>query len=180
MGALLGLGLPTSATAAMMIAAFQQYGMQPGPLLFERSGDLVWPLLASLFLGLVILLVGTITVLSVLGVYAIGSRTVDLWMALGIGVVGFAMRHFSIPLAPVLIAAILGPMAETQLRRALAVSEGDPTILWASPLTVTLYVVLTAVVALSGVQHLRHRRAAAASTTPPISRRAKARAASRR
>lgn len=201
MGALLGLGLPTSATAAMMIAAFQQYGMQPGPLLFERSGDLVWPLLASLFLGLVILLVinlpfaavwakllliprhylyATITVLSVLGVCAIGSRTVDLWMALGIGVVGFAMRHFSIPLAPVLIAAILGPMAETQLRRALAVSEGDPTILWASPLTVTLYVVLTAVVALSGVQHLRHRRAAAASTTPPISRRAKARAASRR
>jgi putative tricarboxylic transport membrane protein len=187
MGALLGLGLPTSATAAMMIAAFQQYGMQPGPLLFERSGDLVWPLLASLFLGLVILLVinlpfaavwakllliprhylyATITVLSVLGVYAIGSRTVDLWMALGIGVVGFAMRHFSIPLAPVLIAAILGPMAETQLRRALAVSEGDPTILWASPLTVSLYVVLAAVVVVSGVQHLRHRRTAA--PTAPV------------
>jgi len=179
MGALLGLGLPTSATAAMMIAAFQQYGMQPGPLLFERSADLVWPLLASLFLGLVILLIinlpfaavwakllliprhylyATITVLSVLGVYAIGSRTVDLWMALGIGIIGFGMRHFSIPLAPVLIAAILGPMAETQLRRALAVSEGDPGILVASPLTIVLYVILAAIVAFSGLQHLRHAR----------------------
>lgn len=179
MGALLGLGLPTSATAAMMIAAFQQYGMQPGPLLFERSGDLVWPLLASLFLGLIILVIinlpfaalwaklllvprpylyATITVLSVLGVYAIASRTVDLWMALGIGIVGFAMRHFSIPLAPVLIAAILGPLAETQLRRALAVSEGDPGILVSSPMTIVLYVLLAIVVGMSAVQHLRHSR----------------------
>ncbi|MDJ1115454.1 tripartite tricarboxylate transporter permease [Microbacterium dauci] len=178
MGALLGLGLPTSATAAMMIAAFQQYGMQPGPLLFERSGDLVWPLLASLFLGLVILLIinlpfaaiwakllliprhylyATITVLAVLGVYALGSRTADLWMALGIGVVGFAMRYYSIPLAPVLIAAILGPMAETQLRRALAVSEGDVGTLVASPLTITLYLLLAVVVVFSLVQHLRGR-----------------------
>ncbi len=188
MGALLGLGLPTSATAAMMIAAFQQYGMQPGPLLFERSGDLVWPLLASLFLGLIILLIinlpfaavwakllliprhylyATITVLSVLGVYAIGSRTVDLWMALAIGVVGFAMRHFSIPLAPVLIAAILGPLAETELRRALAVSEGDPGILISSPLTITLYLMLAVIVAFSAIQHVRHtRRSVAAPATP--------------
>lgn len=179
MGALLGLGLPTSATAALMIAAFQQYGMQPGPLLFERSGDLVWPLLASLFVGLVILLLinlpfaavwakllliprhylyATITVLSVLGVYAIGSRTVDLWMALGIGIVGFAMRYYAIPLAPVLIAAILGPLAETQLRRALAVSEGDAAELVSSPLTVVLYALLAVVVVFSVVQHVRHRR----------------------
>lgn len=180
MGALLGLGLPTSATAAMMIAAFQQYGMQPGPLLFERSGDLVWPLLASLFLGLIILLIinlpfagvwaklllvprpylyATIAVLAVLGVYALGARTVDLWMALGIGVVGFAMRYYAIPLAPVLIAAILGPLAETQLRRALAVSEGDASVLFASPLTITLYLLLAVIVVFSVVQHLRHRRA---------------------
>lgn len=179
MGALLGLGLPTSATAAMMIAAFQQYGMQPGPLLFERSGDLVWPLLASLFLGLIILLIinlpfaavwakllliprhylyAGITVVAMLGIYAIASRVVDLWLALAIGVVGFVMRRFSIPLAPVLIAAILGPMAETQLRRALAVSEGDPTILVASPLTIVLYALLAIIVTVSVLQHARHAR----------------------
>ena len=189
MGALLALGIPTSATAAMMIAAFQQYGMQPGPLLFERSGDLVWPLMASFFLGLVILLIinlpfaalwaklllipkhylyAGITVVAMLGVYAVASRTVDLWIALIIGVVGFAMRHFSIPLAPVLIAAILGPVAETQLRRALAVSEGDPAILVSTPLPVVLYSILVVAVGLSVLQHVR--RAAAkrrAAVTAP-------------
>lgn len=180
MGALLALGLPTSATAAMMLAAFQQYGMQPGPLLFERSADLVWPLLASLFVGLVILLIinlpfaavwakllliplhylyAGITVIAMLGVYAIASSTVDLWLLLAIGVVGFAMRRYGIPLAPVLIAAILGPLAEIQLRRALAVSEGDPGILFDSNITLTLYGFMVIAVIISTVQHLRHNRA---------------------
>lgn len=184
MGALLALGLPTSATAAMMLAAFQQYGMQPGPLLFERSADLVWPLLASLFIGLVILLIinlpfaavwakllviprhylyAGITVIAMLGVYAIASATTDLWLLLGIGVVGFGMRIFSIPLAPVLIAAILGPLAETQLRRALAVSEGDVSILVGSHITVVLYSLMAIAVAISIVQHMRHRRRAKAA-----------------
>lgn len=179
MGALLALGLPTSATAAMMLAAFQQYGMQPGPLLFERSADLVWPLLASLFVGLVILLIinlpfaavwakllliplhylyAGITVIAMLGVYAIASSTVDLWLLLAIGVVGFAMRRYGVPLAPVLIAAILGPLAETQLRRALAVSEGDPSILVDSSITITLYAFMAIAVIISTVQHLRHNR----------------------
>lgn len=180
MGALLALGLPTSATAAMMIAAFQQYGMQPGPLLFERSGDLVWPLLASFFLGLTILLIinlpfaavwaklllvprhylyAGILVLAMLGVYAVASRTFDLWVALLIGMIGFVMRRYSIPLAPVLIAAILGPVAEVQLRRALAVSEGDPIVLVSSPVPIVLYLLLAAVVTFSGIQHLRAARA---------------------
>ncbi|MGO2659607.1 tripartite tricarboxylate transporter permease [Mycetocola reblochoni] len=185
MGALLALGLPTSATAAMMLAAFQQYGMQPGPLLFERSADLVWPLLASLFIGLVILLIinlpfaavwaklllvpkhylyAGITVFAALGVYAIASSTTDLWLLLGIGLLGFAMRVYSIPLAPVLIAAILGPLAETTLRQALAVSEGDPAILVSSPITVVLYIVMGLAVAASIVQQLRARRRRATSS----------------
>ena len=156
MGALLALGLPTSATAAIMLAAFQQYGMQPGPLLFERSGDLVWALLASLFIGLVVLLIinmpfavlwakllliprhylyAGITVFSVLGVYAISSSIIDLWMLLAVGLLGFMMRRYEFPLAPVLIAVILGPLAETELRRALTVSEGDLSILVGSPVT---------------------------------------------
>ncbi|UNN02010.1 tripartite tricarboxylate transporter permease [Rhodococcus opacus] len=178
MGALLALGLPTSATAAIMLAAFQQYGMQPGPLLFERSGDLVWTLLASLFIGLVILvminmpfagvwaklltiprhyLYAGITVFSMLGIYAISSSVIDLWLLVGIGLIGVIMRRYNIPLAPVLIAVILGPMAETELRRALAVSEGSLGILVDSHITITLYLVLATALAVSGVQHLRHR-----------------------
>ena len=183
MGALLALGLPTSATAAIMLAAFQQYGMQPGPLLFERSGELVWTLLASLFIGLVVLVIlnmqfavlwakllliprhylyAGITVLSMLGVYAISSATLDLWVLLAIGLLGFVMRRYQFPLAPVLIAVVLGPLAETELRRALTVAEGDASILVSSPVTIILYSVLVLALAVGGLQHLRHRRQKAA------------------
>lgn len=179
MGALLALGLPTSATAAIMLAAFQQYGMQPGPLLFERSSDLVWTLLASLLIGLVVLLIinlpfapvwaklltiprhylyAGITVFSTLGVFAMSSSTVDLWFLIAIGLIGFMMRRYEVPIAPVMIAVVLGPLAESELRRALAVSEGDAAILISSPFTVTLYLILAGAVLFSIVQHLRHRR----------------------
>lgn len=186
MGALLALGLPTSATAAIMLAAFQQYGIQPGPLLFERSADLVWTLLASLLIGLVILLIlnlpfvrlwaklleiprhylyAGITVLSVLGVYVMSSSVIDLWVLIGIGLLGFMMRRYDIPLAPVLIAVVLGPLAEVSLRRALAVSEGDPSVLlFNSPITITLYAVLAVAVVYSVIQHLRHRSLAKAES----------------
>lgn len=181
MGALLALGLPTSATAAIMLAAFQQYGMQPGPLLFERSGPMVWTLLASLFIGLVVLLIlnmqfavlwakllliprhylyAGITVLSVLGVYAISSSIVDLWILLAVGLLGFLMRRYKFPLAPVLIAVILGPLAETELRRALTVSEGDLSILIDSPVTMVLYGLLAITLVITGIQHMRHSKAA--------------------
>jgi putative tricarboxylic transport membrane protein len=100
-----------------------------------------------------------------LGVYAISSSLIDLWLLLGIGLVGFMMRRYNIPLAPVLIAVILGPMAETELRRALAVSEGSLTILADSPVTITLYLVLAVALVVSAVQHVRHRRNSAPSDT---------------
>ncbi|GAB4095546.1 tripartite tricarboxylate transporter permease [Brachybacterium squillarum] len=179
LGTLLALGLPTSATAAILLAAFQQYGMQPGPLLFQRSGELVWTLLASLFIGLVVLLLlnmllapvwarllfipqhylyAGITVLAMLGVYATSSSYVDLYLLVGLGVLGFLMRRFGMPLAPLMIGVILGPLAETELRRALAVSEGDPSILVSSPITIGVYIVLIGIVVVSVVQHLRHAR----------------------
>lgn len=180
MGALLALGLPTSATAAIMIAAFQQYGLQPGPLLFDRNSDLVWTLLASLFIGLVVLVVLNlglvnlwvklllipkqylypgITMLSVLGVYAVGSSVIDVVVLLLIGLVGLLMRRARVPLAPVMIAVVLGPLAETELRRALAVSEGDLGILVGSPFTIGLYLVLAVALVVSVVQHVRAVRA---------------------
>ncbi|MHC6177553.1 tripartite tricarboxylate transporter permease [Glutamicibacter endophyticus] len=179
MGALLALGLPVSATAALMIAAFQQYGMQPGPLLFERSGDMVWTLLASLFVGLVMLLIinmqfaglwaklllvprhylyAGITVLSMLGVYAVSSSLIDLWFLLAIGLLGFMMRRYHFPVAPVLIAVILGPLAETSLRRALTVSEGSLAYLVSSPATIIMYLLLAAAVVLTLIKHAASRR----------------------
>ncbi|CAH0220724.1 putative tricarboxylic transport membrane protein [Rhodococcus fascians] len=181
MGALLALGLPTSATAAIMLAAFQQYGMQPGPLLFERSGDIVWALLASLFLAMIVLLIlnlpfaplwaqllkipknylyAGISVFAALGVYASSASIVDLIFMLGLGIVGFMMRRYDIPLAPVLIAVILGPLAEESLRRALAVSEGDPSILVSSGITIVLYALMIIAVVFSIVSKIRARKTA--------------------
>ncbi|AYJ48414.1 tripartite tricarboxylate transporter permease [Rhodococcus sp. P1Y] len=178
MGALLALGLPTSATAAILLAAFQQYGMQPGPLLFDRSGDIVWALLASLFVAMIVLLIlnlpfaplwakllkipknylyAGISVFAALGVYATSASIVDLMFMLGLGILGFMMRRYGIPLAPVLIAVILGPLAEDSLRRALAVSEGDLSILVSSTITIVLYALITLAIVFTIVSKIRAR-----------------------
>lgn len=159
---LLTLGIPTSATAAIMLAAFQQFGLQPGPLLFQRAPDLVWGLIASLYVGNAMLLVlnlplvgmwvrlltiprpllyAGILVFATLGVYSLANSIVDLITLYAIGVVGFLMRRFGFPVAPAVIGMILGPLAEQQFRRALAISQGDYTVFFTRPLSLTLMVV---------------------------------------
>jgi len=178
MGALLALGLPVSATAAIMLAAFRQYGLQPGPLLFENSRDLVWPLLASFFLAMVVLLVinlpfaqlwaklllipkpylyGGITLFCGLGIWAISGAVFDLVLLLVIGVIGFLMRRYDYPVAPLMIGMVLGPLAESSLRDALLSSVGDPRVLVSSPITIVIYLLLLAVIALSVRAAVRQR-----------------------
>jgi putative tricarboxylic transport membrane protein len=156
---LLTLGLPTSATAAMMLAGFQQYGLNPGPLLFAQSPDLVWGLVASLFIANCMLLVlnlplvglwvrllaipqpwlyAGILVFATMGTIAAQPSPIELIMLLVFGILGFLMRRYDYPIAPVIIGLILGPMAEQQLRRALSISQGDPTVLVQSPISATL------------------------------------------
>ncbi|MCT1357465.1 tripartite tricarboxylate transporter permease [Rothia kristinae] len=170
MGALLALGLPISATAAIMLAAFRQYGLQPGPLLFERSPDLVWALLASFFVAMVVLLIinlpfamvwaklllipkpylyAGITVFCALGIYATSGEVFDLLMLLGVGVLGFLMRLHGYPLAPLVIGMVLGPLAETNLRDALISSDGNAGVLVDSPIALGMYAVLLVVLALT-------------------------------
>jgi putative tricarboxylic transport membrane protein len=156
---LLTLGLPTSATAAMMLAGFQQYGLNPGPLLFADRPDLVWGLIASLYIANVMLLVLNLPLIGIwvrllaipqpwlyagilafaaTGTIAAKASIVELSMLVVFGVLGFAMRRFDYPIAPVVIGLILGPMAESQLRRALSISLGDPLVLLQSPISATL------------------------------------------
>lgn len=181
MGALLALGLPTSATAALLLAAFQQYGLQPGPLLLERSGDIVWALLAGFFVAMVVLLIlnlpfaplwaqllrvpksylyAGIAVFAAFGVYAAGASTIDLVIMLVIGVLGLAMRLYDIPIAPVLIAVILGPLAEYSLRDAMANSGNDASVLVSSPITIGLYTLLVAGLVWSVWRRFAERRSA--------------------
>jgi len=159
---LLTLGLPTSATAAILVAAFQQYGLQPGPQLFEANATLVWGLIASLYIGNVMLLVlnlplvgmwvkllqiprpylyAGIMVFAALGSYTINLSPVDLTLLLILGFLGFLLRRYGWPVAPVVLGVILGPLAEQQLRRALQISQNDPTVLVSSPFSATLLAV---------------------------------------
>jgi putative tricarboxylic transport membrane protein len=156
---LLTLGLPTSATAAIMLAGFQQYNLQPGPLLFASQPQLVWGVIASLYIGNVMLLVlnlpmapvwarllqipqpllyGGILMFAAVGTYSLKSSVFDVGLMYLIGVIGFLMRRFDIPLAPAIIGMILGPIAEQQFRRALAISQGDGSVFLTRPLSAGL------------------------------------------
>ena len=164
---LLALGLPTSATAAILLAAFEQYNLQPGPLLFSGSSTLVWGLIASLYIGNVMLLVlnlplvglwvrllsipqpllyGGILVFSTLGVYSLSNSTFDLLLLFVVGIIGFLMRRHEFPVAPCIIGLILGPLAEAQFRRALSISQGDPSVFVTHPLSAVLLALAAAVI----------------------------------
>ena len=176
---LLTLGLPTSATAAIMLAAFQNYGLQPGPMLFINSGDLVWGLIASLYIGNLMLLIlnlplvglwvrllfiprpylyAGILTFSLVGIWGVSNSVVELAMMFGVGLMGYMMRVYDFPIAPVLIGLILGPMAEVQLRRALAISQGDPMALISTPFSALLMAVAFMIVVVPAVLHWHRTR----------------------
>ncbi|RJG06792.1 tripartite tricarboxylate transporter permease [Noviherbaspirillum cavernae] len=164
---LLALGLPTSATAAMLLAGFQQYGLVPGPLLFTTNPELVWGLIASFLVGNLMLLVlnlplvglwvkllaipqawlyAGILVFASMGTLAANPSVVELTMLVVFGAVGYLMRCWDYPVAPMIVGLILGPMAESQFRRALQVSLGDSWVFFKHPVSATLIAI--AVIAL--------------------------------
>ena len=160
---LLALGLPTNATAAVMLAAFVQFGIQPGPLLFANEGPLVWALIASLFIGNFLLLLinlplapmwakilqlprpylyAGILFFATLGAYSVNLQAFDLVLLLVLGALGFMMRRFGLPVLPLILGVILGPRIEGQLRKSLQLSAGDPAGLLGEPIAIGIYVIL--------------------------------------
>ncbi|WP_119304937.1 tripartite tricarboxylate transporter permease [Dongia deserti] len=178
---LLTLGLPTSATAAILLAAFQQYGLQPGPLLFTSNSALVWGLIASLYLGNIALLLlnlplvgmwvrllaiptpllyGGILVFATLGVYSYNQSVFDLGLLFIFGIVGYLMRRFDFPVAPAIIGMILGPLAEQNFRRALSITQGDYTVFFTHPISATLLAIAALIIVAPFLLRLRQRRLA--------------------
>ncbi len=178
---LLTLGIPTSATAAILLAAFQNYGIQPGPLLFQTQSALVWGLIASMYVGNVLLLVlnlpliglwvkvlmiprpilyAGILVFATLGAYSLHQSVVDLLTLYVFGLLGFMMRRWGFPVAPAVIGLILGPLAESQFRRALAISQGDPSVFFSHPISAGLLALTALLVVVPWlVRVARERRA---------------------
>ena len=166
---LLTLGIPTSNTAAILLGAFQNYGIQPGPQLFATNGAMVWALIASLFIGNVMLLIlnlplvglwvkllkiprpylyAGILVFATLGVYGMRQSAFDLVLLYAIGLLGVLMRRFDFPSAPVVVGMILGPLAEAQMRNAVSIGEGSWAVFVQRPGSATLLAVVVAVLVL--------------------------------
>jgi putative tricarboxylic transport membrane protein len=175
---LLTLGIPTSATAAMMLVALNRYNINPGPLLFDDHPDLVWALLASLYIGNFLLLVlnlplvglwvkvlqiprsflyAGILVFAALGSFAVHFSRDDVLLLLVVGVVGFFMRRYGYPVAPLVVGLILGPVFENQARTALTISQGDFTTFVRSPFAVVVYAALLLMLVGSVVLKRRER-----------------------
>lgn len=174
---MLSLGLHTNATAAVLLAALTSYGIQPGPLLLERESGLVWALIASLFIGNTLLLVLNLPLAPVwaklpqiprpylyagilffasMGAYAVNGAPFDLVLLLGLGLLGFGMRRFAIPVLPLIVGLILCPRLELQGRRALQLSSGDAKGILGSvdnatgrfglsPMAITIYLIIVVI-----------------------------------
>jgi putative tricarboxylic transport membrane protein len=169
---LLTLGIPTSNTTAIMLGAFQNYGIQPGPQLFTTSAALVWALIASLYIGNLMLLVlnlpmvglwvkllkipkpqlyAGILIFATVGAYGMRQNTFDLFLLYAIGLLGVVMRRFDFPTAPVVVGMILGPLAEANLRNAIAMGQGSPVVFFQRPESIVIIVVILAVLVLPRV-----------------------------
>ncbi len=164
---LLALGLPVTATASILLAAMLKYGIVPGPTLMTDQPDLIWTLLASLLIGNTLLLVINLPLAPVwakllriprpqlyagilffacLGAYSVGQSAFDLALLLLFGGVGFAIRRFGIPVLPLILGVILGPLMEVKMREALDLSGGDVSGLFDEPLAIAVYVLVVLVV----------------------------------
>jgi putative tricarboxylic transport membrane protein len=159
---LLTLGIPGSGTTAILMGALMMYNVQPGPLLFEDHPQVAWGLIASMFIGNLMLLIlnlplvkvfakiietpkkyliPIIIAISIFGVYAVQVSTYDLLLLLGCGVLGYFLSKNDYPIAPLVLGLVLGPMIENNMRRALTISDGDYSLFLTRPLSLTFLII---------------------------------------
>jgi putative tricarboxylic transport membrane protein len=183
---MLTLGVPGSGTTAVMMGALTLYNITPGPVLFTQQPGLVWGLIASMFIGNVLLLfmnipmagvfsrmlkvpnwalVPGILAVSTVGVYAVHATTFDLILMAGFGIAGYFLRKADVPMAPLILGLVLGETLEQNLRRALSMSGGETSILWESPISMGLWASACAIVAGPMLYRKLKRRSPAVSVT---------------
>ncbi|MGH9162581.1 MAG: tripartite tricarboxylate transporter permease [Vicinamibacteraceae bacterium] len=180
----LALGIPGDSAAAVLIGALLIHGVQPGPLLFRNSPDIVAQVIVLVFMASVLtllcglagarplarilrvkdeLLWGVVLMICLVGSYALNQSIADVWTAVVAGGVGFALRRMSFSMGPLVLALILGPMAESNLRRALTLSQGDPSIFITRPISLLFLVLAMASFLWPLIAHYSRRDNPAAS-----------------
>ena len=161
---LFAFGLPTGPALAVLLGGLMMYGLQPGPMLFQQNPQFVWAVIASMYIGNVILLflnlplvgwwarialipfpiLGPLIILfSVIGAYSIRFMLFDVWVSLIFGIVGYIMRKFGFPIAPMVLASVLAQMLETSLQQSLLISQGSPLIFFTRPIALVFMVLAT-------------------------------------
>ena len=176
---MLTLGVPGSGTTAVMLGALTLYNITPGPQLFTEQPDIVWGLIASLFIGNVVLLfmniplvgffaklltipnfilIPAIATVSFVGVYAIHSTVFDLVLMVGLGIFGYILRKLNFPLSALILGYVLGELMESSLRRALSISHGNISILFDSTITQVLWCLAGFMIVLPLFRYFRQRR----------------------
>jgi putative tricarboxylic transport membrane protein len=172
------LGIPGSPTAAVMLAGFFIWGLNPGPLLFQTQREFVWGLIGSMYITNVIgvlmvltlvpvfaainripfgILAPLIVILSSIGAYAANNQILDLWVMLASGVAGYLFKKRGYPLAPLVVALVLGDMTEQSLRQALIMGQGSPAIFLTRPIAVGFFLATAFLFALPAIRALRQR-----------------------
>ena len=156
------LGIPASPTIAVLMGAFLQQGLTPGPTLFTEHSEIAWAIIASLFIGNLLLvllnvplvglwtsilrvpssiLTALILLFMVIGAYTINFSVFDVFVMIGFGLLGLALRHLEIPLAPMVLTLVLGPLMERSLRESLEISQGDFSIFLNRPISLVLIII---------------------------------------
>jgi TctA family transporter len=175
---MLTLGIPGSATAAVMLGGLMIWGLRPGPMLFIEQKDFVWGLIASMYLGNVVSLIvvlatvplfaailripfsiiaPVIIVVCVIGAYTVNNSVSDVGLMMGFGVLGYFFKKLDFPIAPMVLAMVLGDRAEEAFRQSLLLSRGDLSIFWNSPISATLMVLSASLIVLPLLSRLRSR-----------------------
>jgi putative tricarboxylic transport membrane protein len=177
---LLTLGIPGSASTAVLLGAFLLWGLRPGPLLMSQNPEFAWALIGSMYLGNMVLvalcifaiplfvamlkvpyrvLAPIVVVLSVIGTYTVNASMVETWIMLGAGVVGYFMKRFGFSPAALVVALVLGPMAEDTLRQTLTISRGSFAIFYERPVSLTLGLVTVGLIVLLALLNRFQKRA---------------------
>ncbi len=175
---LLTLGIPGSGTTAIMLGALMMFGLQPGPLLFQKNPDFVWGVIASMYIGNLMLLIMNVAciplfvkilkipnallfpliiVFATVGVYSVDGNIFDVWMLYVFGFMGYFMKKFDMPPAPVVLSVVLGPMIERALRQSLTMSLGSYDIFFTRPISAVLLLLGLAAVLWPAIDAVRQR-----------------------
>jgi putative tricarboxylic transport membrane protein len=175
---LLGLGIPFSAATALMLGAMMVHNVQPGPLLMTMHPEIFWAVIASMFVGNIMLVVinvpmigvwvsmlripayillPTILMMAIIGSYSLRNSMFDVWLLLGLGILGYVLRKLEFQLAPLVVGVVLGPMIEKHFREGLFMSQGDLSVFWSGPIALGIWGLIFAVIAFGGMTRVWKR-----------------------